>query len=303
MKKVAIVISTYNQKELLKQSINSLKKTDYTNYKIFVVDDSGKGKIGEEIIKKYNDVRVLINSNNKGFSGGYNTGIRLAIKEYNPNYILVLNDDIEIINKDWLKELIDIGEKRPDVGILGCKILYPDKTIQNMGGYINDWKIDSIYDEVNKDSPFYVDYVMGAFMLIKKEVIIDIGLFDEIFNPYLLEDTDYCLRAKNVGWDIISVPSVKIIHKKGKSIDSSTDESNRLLVRFKNDLIFSRRHLKGWNKFFRVFIYLPSVALFRKENDTDELKIRNFVLRKTPLKNLWMWFIAFWPSLYKEKIK
>jgi hypothetical protein len=52
-----------------------------------------------------------------------------------------------------------------------------------------------------------------------------------------------------------------------------------------------------------VFIYLPSVAIFRKEKDTDELKIRNFVLRKTPLKNLWMWFIAFWPSLYKEKIR
>ena len=309
MKKVAIIISTYNQKELLLQSITSLNKTNYSNFEIFVVDDSGKGKIGKEIKNKFSGINVIINNVNKGFSGGYNTGIRLAIKEYDPDYILVLNDDIEILDKNWLRELIEIGEKREDVGIIGCKILYSDKTIQNMGGYIKGWKIDSICNEkdlplyIDKISPYNVDYVMGAFMLIKKEVIIDIGVFDEIFNPYLLEDTDYCLRAKNVGWNILSVPSVKIIHKKGKSIDSSTDEAKRLLVRFKNDIIFSRRHLKGWDKYFRIFIYLPFVAIFRKENDTDKLQLKNFILRNTPLKNLWMWFIAFWPSLYKEKIK
>jgi GT2 family glycosyltransferase len=302
MKKVAIVISTYNQRELLKQSLNSLKKTNYDNYKIFVVDDSGKGIIGKEIKEKFTDVRVLINSKNKGFSGGYNEGIRLATKEYHPDYVLVLNDDIEIIDKSWLKKLIEIGEKREDVGIIGCKILYPDKTLQNMGGFIRGWKIDSLYDSYAM-LPFNVDYVMGAFMLIKREVIKDIGLLDEIFNPYLLEDTDYCLRAKKVGWDILSVPAVKIIHKKGKSIDSSTDEPKRLLVRFKNDIIFSKRHLSGWNKFFRIFVYLPIVAVFRKDNDTDKLQLRNFILRKNPFKNLWMWFIAFWPSLYKEKIK
>jgi len=302
--RVAIIISSYNQGKLLEESLNSLKKkTNYASYEVFVVDDSGKGIIGKNIQNKYKWVNVIINKQNKGFSGGYNTGIRLAIKEYKPDYVLLLNDDIEIVKKNWLSELVKVGELRPEVGILGIRINYPDGTLQNMGGYMKGWKIDSIYENKKSYMNINVDYVMGAFMLIKKEVINDIGILDEIFNPYLLEDTDYCLRAKDAGWEILSVTHIQIIHKKGKSIDSSTNEAKRLLVRFKNDIIFSRRHLKGFNRFFRIFVYLPMVAIFKKENDTDALQAKNFMLRTTPLKNLWMWFIAFWPSIYKEKIK
>ena len=102
--KVAIIICTYNQKKLLEESLESVKKkTDYDNYKVFFVDDSGKGEIGKEINKKYKWVNVTINKENKGFSGANNVGIKKAIKEYNPEYFILLNDDIEIIEKSWLR--------------------------------------------------------------------------------------------------------------------------------------------------------------------------------------------------------
>jgi GT2 family glycosyltransferase len=300
--KVAIVICTYNQKKLLEESLESVKKkTDYNNYKVFFVDDSGKGEIGEEIKKKFKEVNVTINKENKGFSGANNVGIKKAIKEYNPEYFLLLNDDVEIIEKTWLRKIVEVGEKDKKIGVLGCKILYPDMSLQNIGGYMKKWKIELELKDNIKDI-FEVDLVMGAFMVIKKEVIKKVGLLDEIYSPYLLEDTDYCLRAKQKGWKIVSVPYVRIIHKKGKSIDTQED-SKRLLVRFKNDIIFSKKHLKGYNKFFRIFLYLPLVAIFRKKKDTDDLKLSKFSLREKFMRNLWLWFIAFFPRIYKNKLK
>jgi len=300
--KVAIIITTYNQEKLLEESLESLiKKTDYNNYKTYVVDDSGKGEIGYRIKKKFKWIEVIINKENKGFSGANNVGIKKALKEYNPDYFLLLNDDTEMINKNWLKEIIKVGESENKIGILGCKILYPDGSLQNLGGYLKKWKIDLELSE-KKGGIFEVDHVMGAFLIIKKEVINKIGVLDEIYSPYLLEDTDYCLRAKEKGWKIVSIPYVSIIHKKGKSIDSLEDKK-RLLVRFKNDIIFSKRHLKGWNKFFRIFIYLPLVAIFKKKNDTDNLRLSKFIFREKFLRNLGLWFISFFPKIYKNKLK
>jgi GT2 family glycosyltransferase len=301
-KKVAIIICTYNQERLLEECLKSIKdKTEYKEYKIFLVDDSGIGKIGEKIKKKFKWIDVTINKENKGFSGANNIGIKKAIKIYNPEYFLLLNDDCEIIAKNWLNKIIEAGGKDKKIGILGCNIRYSDGSLQNIGGYLRRWKIELELKD-NKEEVFEVDHIMGACLIIKKEVIEKIGLLDDIYSPYLLEDTDYCLRAKKEGFKIVSIPYVKIIHNKGKSIDSLEDKK-RLLVRFKNDIIFSRKNLNGWNKFFRIFIYLPIVAIFKKKKDTDELKLSKFALRKSFLRNLYLWFIAFFPKIYKNKLK
>ncbi len=290
--KVAIIICTYNQDILLGKCLLSLKnKTNYKNYKVFLVDDCSEDKIGEKIKKNFEWVDVTINKENSGFSKSNNVGIKKALKEYNPNYFLLLNDDTEIIQKDWLRKMIEVGEKDKEIGVLGCKIIYPDGSLQNIGGYLNKWEITKITN-FEKDEIINVDHVMGAFILIKKEVIEKIGLLDEIFSPYLLEDTDYCLRAKEKGFKIKSVSSVEVIHKKGKTIDSK-ENKKMLMIRFKNDILFSRRHLKGFNKFFRMFIFLPLVAIFKKKEDIKRYNIKNLELRKDFLRNLCLWVFAF----------
>jgi len=290
--KVAIITSTFNQEKLLQISLSSfLKKTNYKNYKIFLVDDSGKGEIGKKIKKKFKKVDVTINKKNLGFSQSNNIGIKQAIKVFNPDYFLLLNDDIEVLDKDWLKKMVLEGERDPKRGILGCKIVYPDGNLQNIGGYIKNWEIAKELNG-NKKKVFEVDHVMGAFMLIKKEVINKSGLLDENYSPYLLEDTDYCINVKKNGFKIVSVPFVSIIHKKGKSIDSLKNK-DILRVRMKNDIYFSKKNLKGRNKFFRIFIYLPMVAVFKKSKDEDSLNPKNFRLRKDFLRNLFIYLRSF----------
>jgi len=278
MKKVAIIISSNNPGKLLKDCLSSLRKTSYKNYKILLVNDSGKPLK----IKIDKSIDVIHTDGNTGFSKAYNQGIIKAI-DYDPDYFLLLNDDTEVIHKNWLGQMVKVGEHDKNIGILGCRIIYPDGSLQNIGGYMNKWKIEK--EMVGGEAPFEVDHVMGSFMMIKKVVIQQVGVLDEIFNPYLLEDTDYALRAKEKGFKVMSVPGVKIIHKKGKSVDK-TPNYKRMFVRFRNDIIFSKRHLSFKNRMFRIFIYLPMVAIFRKKSDEDELKWKNFRLRKEFLVNL-----------------
>ena len=91
-------------------------------------------------------------------------------------------------------------------------------------------------------------------------------------------------------------------HKKGKTIDS-LENSSRMFIRFKNDIYFSRKNLRGWNKFFRIFIYAPIVAIFKKSKDEDSLSFRNFRFRKRPILNLWLYFKAMWRVMRHEGYK
>lgn len=286
MKKVAIIISSNHPGKLLKDCLKSLEQTDYKNYKIFLVNDSGR----QLKLKVSKDIEVIDTQGNTGFSKAYNIGIKRVL-EFDFDYVLLLNDDTEITDKNWLTQMVKFGEGDNSIGILGCKIIYPDGTLQNIGGYIENWEITK---ELNPNIifPFEVDHIMGSFMLIKKEVFALIGLLDEVFNPYLLEDTDFCLRTKKEGFKIISVPEVTLIHKKGKSVDKNPN-ATRMFIRFRNDIIFSRRHLSLKNRLIRMFIYLPMVAVFRKNKDEDALRFKNFRLRKEFMVNLYLLFKAY----------
>ena len=302
-KKVAIIISACSQGELLDKCLYSIKeKTYYKEYKIFFIDDSGTGNLSKRVKKNFKKIETIVTSGYTGFSVAFNKGIKMALKNYNPDYILLLNDDTKMIQKNWLEEMIKVGESDKRIGILGCQLIYPNRSLQNVGGHISGWAITQI-SKFKKGEILDVDHIMGAFFLIKREVIDKIGLLDEIYNPYLLEETDYCLRAKKKGFLIKTVTSIKVIHEKSHSINAIEDKG-KLFVRFKNDIVFSTRHLSTKNALFRIFVYLPILAVLEKKKDTDKLKLENFKLRKHFLRNLCSLTLAFGVSLKNlNKIK
>ena len=300
--KVAMIILTCNQKKMLKEALDSvIKKTDYKNYKIFLVDNGSEDRHDLMVKKKFPKVEVIRNEKNLGYSKGNNIGIKKASEIYKPDYFVLLNDDIEMTNKNWLSKMIEIAKSDKKIGIVGSQSIYPNGSFQSSGGYLKRWVITQIL-EFKKGAVLDVDHLDMVCVLVKKELMNKIKGFDEIFTPFLLEDTDYCLRAKKAGYSIKLDTSVKVIHKKSQTIESMKNK-RKLLIRFKNDIIFSRRHLTGWNKFFRIFIYLPMVAVFKKKHDEDELKFKNFELRKDFLVNLYYWILAFIPRSYKKIIE
>ena len=215
-RKVAIVISTYSQSDLLKKCISSVKKnTDYKNYRIYLVDDSGTGKIGGEIKKLFRDIKIIINKENLGCSKSYNAGIKESIKDYNPEYIIILNDDIEFVDKKWLECVVSSGEKYEKVGILGCRMLYPDRSLQwvaKKGKILSFMKPGHMKESEEILKNQIVRDIIGACFVIKRKVIEEIGLWDEGFSPYYGEETDYCFRATKKGFYLMYVGETEVIH-------------------------------------------------------------------------------------------
>ena len=229
--KVAIITSTYNQRDKLFECLDSLKKLDYPNYKVYFMDDSGTGEIAREVKERFPKVQVLYNELNKGYSSSVNSLIEYSIIYDNPDYFWHIDDDTEIRDKDILKELINFAEKRTDAGILGCKVSYPNGELQwYYTDKIHFEKVPNnniIFKEMEEARNMVriheVSEVIGACFLIKRAVIDRVGMFDEGFNPAYGEESDLCMRARKRGFRCYYVGSTSIIHKQGSSLKGDSD--------------------------------------------------------------------------------
>lgn len=264
-KKVIIIIATCNQERLLVDCLKSLKKTKYNNYKIFLVDDSGK-EIGKNIKKEFN-VDLITTNGYTGQSKVWNLAIKKALKE-DFDYVFLLDDDTKILDENWLVKLIKVGESDEKIGILGCKVIHPNGRIQWM-------KKDTGKVPLIKE----VDNVIGCCFLMKKKVIDEIGFFDEKFSPAYGEESDFCFRALKKGFRCIYVGTTKIMHYGGTTTKKIFNEK----VWF-----FKKRHAirMEWLNFSFLkimkysFIHLGSAILSNKP--IKKLKF----LRKAYLENI-----------------
>jgi GT2 family glycosyltransferase len=236
---VSIIIVNYNACKLLLQCINSIAKyeTKIKNEIIVVDNKSSDGSI-ETVAYQFPFVRLVPLEKNVGFAAANNVGIQYSRGEY----ILFLNPDT-ILLEPTLESLIIFFQKHEMASIVGCKILNSDRSFQRSFfpftslTYVfwvtsllekifpitrtnNRWRIGNI--QPNK--PVQVDRLLGAFMLLKKQTIKEVGFFDEIFFMYS-EEEDLCYRVKNSGGEIWYVPSVSIIHHGGQSTQHNYSDS------------------------------------------------------------------------------
>ncbi len=212
---VAIVIVNWNQKQRLATCLNTLKyKTTYSNYHTIVVDNGSTDGSPKMVREESAWADQIALEKNTGFSIGNNKGIVYALKKFNPQYVLLLNNDTEIIEPDWLTKLVAAAESQSDVGIIGGKLIYTDGKTQYLGTKASVKGLSWIKAANEEHLPeiFDVDSVMGACFLIKRAVIDKIGLLDVGFSPFVHEESDYCFRARKAGYRILMVRSVSVVH-------------------------------------------------------------------------------------------
>ena len=206
---------------------------------------------------------LIKNDANYGFAEGNNIGIRYAFNDLNPNYILLLNNDT-VVDKDFLEELVNIGEKNTDIGIIGPKIYYYDEqnTIWCVGGKI-DWKFArGLHVGINEvDNGQYnemreFDYVSGSALLIKREVVDGIGLLDKQFFLYF-EESDWALRASQKEYRSVYAPEAKVWHKVSKSGGGLSKETGLYYIT-RNRWLF----MKKWanNKDYSFFVIYQIIS-------------------------------------------
>jgi len=232
MKHCSIIIVNYNGKEYLKDCLKSIKEnTSYKNYSVIIVDNHSTDG-STKLVKK----DLIINKKNEGFAKGNNIGIKYSIEKYDSDYFYMLNNDTKV-KPNWLSEAIKTMEKDYSIGIVGSKQLTFEDKPTISAGWIHMFGVKYYYGNEDKE----VNWVSGAGMLIKREVIDVIGLFDEIYSPAYYEETDFEKRTMVAGFKIFHSPKSIFLHKGGATTSKLKTNFNE--IHYRNRIIyFSKYH-------------------------------------------------------------
>jgi len=228
---VSIIIPTYNRKQELTRLIESIKQSDYPkeSVEIIVVDDASTDGTFDAIKKGFPDVEVIRNTKRRLTSGARNVGIECSKGDY-----LFFVDHDNVIDRRAISELVNFMERNEIVGLAGPIMYYysvPEE-IWCAGGklrrplYLPTCMFQHETSEtlqIANISTIECAYIPNAFM-VRKQIIKEIGLFDERNFPILFEDADFSLRIKQGGYQIVIVPKAKVWHDVSTAKDFHIDE-------------------------------------------------------------------------------
>ena len=264
---LSIIIVNWKVKDLLEKCLRSIfLQTKNINFEVFVVDNnSGDGSV-EMVREKFPQVDLTASAENLGFAKGNN----LAIKKSRGRYVLFLNPDTEILD-NALDKMVRFMDAHPECGIAGCKLLNQDLSLQPSIRAFPDlasqiFILLKIHNFLPHSKAMYkylagvfdyekmqeVDQVMGAFMIIRREVIEKIGLLDENFWLWF-EEVDFCKRAKEAGWKILYTPEAKIIHLYGQSFKQALSVPKQKVLNRSLAYYFKKHGTKGEWLVIQVF--------------------------------------------------
>lgn len=214
---VVTVILNTNRKDDTLECLASLEESTYPRNQIIVLDNASTDGSIEAIQARFPQVDIIEIQENKGYAGNNNVGI-LAAVEKSADWVFVLNEDT-LLASNCIEEMVTAAEADPGVGIVGPLVYHHNEPdiIQSAGGTFGRY-LESIHIAQNEpdrgqfQQPTPVDWVSGCAIMVRREVIADIGILDERFF-YYWEETEWCLRAGRRGWKVLNIPQARLWHK------------------------------------------------------------------------------------------
>lgn len=294
---ISIIIVSFNTKELVSGCLDSIKVASSSlpadrqglKTEVFVVDNNSDDGTPGFIGKNYPWVRLIRNHQNVGFSKANNQALKKAIGRY----ILILNPDTKMM-PDTLTSMIKFMDEHQDTAIATCRIELangnldsdcrrhfptPWRAFCHFSGLAKLFKGSKIFDQyyigyLPDTRDHQIDSCAGAFMMVKKDALAEVGFFDEDFFFYG-EDLDLCFRFKEAGYQIMYTPTTKIIHYKGaasgmkkasKHLSKATVESRKkaILESVRAMELFYQKHYLKKYPFFVNFLVITTVKILGK---------------------------------------
>lgn len=213
---ITVILNTNRCEDTL-ACLASLHQSAYPNHKTIVLDNASTDGSVEAIRAQFPDAQIIQLSENLGYAGNNNTGIEAAINQ-GADWVLVLNEDT-ILAPDCLDSLIEAAEADPQAGVLGPTVYHFDEpdVIQSAGGRLTRaWRACHLgqneRDQGQYDRPRQVEWISGCAILVKRQVIEQVGALDSRFF-YYWEETDWCTRARKRNWKVLHVPKAHLWHK------------------------------------------------------------------------------------------
>ena len=280
----------YKDKGILANCLYSIRaNTKGSDVKIILIDD-GSTDDSVKLAEKYTEDLIRMPTNTGNISKVLNAGITYTLKKYKPKYLVLLNNDVIITDNRWLQNLISISESEAEIGMVGCKLLYPNKKIQHAGLIIGATTYNRGRAEIDfgkYDSVEEVSGVTFALVLIKSKVIKKVGLLDPNFKMGY-EDADYCFRTKRSGFRIMYNGKVKAIHLEGftSKIPRAKYVVNKAFYRNQsNNAYFALKNLSGYT-LFKSLLFILASSFISIEDKNRERKLLNIRIKHNLLRNL-----------------
>ena len=270
---VSMVICCHNGKSRLPKTLMHLaaqKVASGVPWEAILVDNASTDGSQEMVAQEFPTVRLVVNSENRGFAAANNQAIKLS----SSRYVLLLNSDTKILD-GAVQKTLHFMYQRPEAAIVGCKLLNPDGTLQpSCRGFPSVWNLfaESLFLHLlfantrlfgHYHMSFFdhgevrdVDIIKGAFMMIRREVFETIGVFDESYFMYT-EEVDFCYRAHRHGYRTSFFPSAAIIHYGGGSTESLETFSEQLHL---TQLQFIKKHFRGIRRLAGIFLKVTGIA-------------------------------------------
>lgn len=283
---VSILILNYNTCRLTMDCIRSVYESDTNySYEIILIDNNSRDDSVEQISRAFPNLMLIANSENVGFARGNNQGMEAA----SGRYVLLLNSDT-VIRRDTLETMVSFMDSRPDLGASGCKVILPDGSLDKAckrgfptpeASFYYAFGFSKLFPDKPKfngyqlgyldpDQDYPVDCLVGAFMLVRRETIEQVGGLDEQFFMYG-EDLDWCYRIKEAGWGIYYYPATSIVHLKG---GSARRRPFKIVYEFHRAMIlFHRKHYrKQYNSMINGAVYAGVALKFMLSLGVNVLK-------------------------------
>jgi len=290
--KVYIIVLNYRNYTDTIECLESLLKLQYGNKEIIVIDNASPNDSNKYLKQwvfenKGQPVEFIANNSNLGYAGGNNVGIRRALKDPKMQFVWVLNNDT-IVDSNALTALVEKMNDNLNVGVCGSKLIYNwDRTkIQGFGGIYNKW-VGAVGTIKNENEIDKMDYVIGASMFIRREVLTTIGLLSEDYFLFF-EELDYAQRIK--GKYLMSCACDSIVyHKEGASIGAKAAKPKE--TSYISDYYTIRNRILITKKYFPYCLFTVYLGLFiaifnrirRKQYDRIKMII-NLMLNKKDMQ-------------------
>ncbi len=287
---LSVIIVSWNTRELLRSCLATLQsEIDRPSNmlagttEVFLVDNASKDDSAQMVSENFPWVKLIANSDNLGFAAANNQ----AIKQSSGRLILLLNPDTEV-QPSSIKILVDFLDNHPKAGVVAPQLLNTDRSIQRScrafptfsGMLFELLGLSKIFPDQpkfreykmldwNHDDEREVDQPEGACLMIKREVIDQVGTLDEGF-WMLFEEVDWCYRVKGHGWQIWFTPTAQVVHHYGQSIKQ---------VKAKMILSSHRGLYRFWKKHYRKGRWYLDAPAYAGLMSLAYLRIASFHLR------------------------
>jgi GT2 family glycosyltransferase len=311
--RLAVIIVSYNVRYFLEQALGAVKRASQgIDTETWVVDNHSVDDSVQMVREKFTDVHLIANTDNPGFSIANNQAIRVSDSEY----VLLLNPDT-VVEEATFTKCVAYLDANPDVGGLGARMIDGSGAFlpESKRGFPTAWVafcktfgLSTIF----KKSPLFnryhlgylpefetneVDVLAGAFMMIRRSVLDEIGLLDETFFMYG-EDIDLSYRIQKAGYKNVYFPETTIIHYKGESTKKGT--LNYVKVFYEAMIIFARKHFTGSQAWWLI-LFLQAAIWFRAGISLAKSFVQAFSRPLIDAAGIWLgmaWLKNFWGFVY-----